>query len=82
VSEDCEGKQGRLSDLVSYLKSKKAAGLLPLPTDHKAGQEMGLLHIFPPCKFAHDLMLDEAPDLRVDYDYDKCLVMFLVRLKK
>jgi RNA-binding protein 15 len=74
-------KQGSLSELIAYLRDKKAAGVLSLPPNCKPGQESGLLHVFPPCKFAHDYLLEEAPKLMVDYNTEDYILVFLVRIK-
>ena len=69
-----------LSNLVSYLKQKNAAGVLSLPSLSHQGREAGLLHTFPPCEFAHKYLLCCAPKLTSSYNNNDYIVIILVRV--
>ena len=67
-----------LSNLVTYLKEKNAAGVLSLPS--RQGHEAGLLHTFPPCEFAHEYLLRCAPKLTPCYNNNEYIVIILVKV--
>lgn len=69
-----------LTNLVSYLKQKNAAGVLSLPSMSRQGQEVGLLHTFPPCEFAHEYLLRCAPKLTSSYNNNDYIVIILVKV--
>lgn len=80
--EEINGSTQRrpLKNLVSYLRQKDAAGVLSLPPTSKHGCETGLLHTFPPCKFAHHYLLKHAPRLVADFTSEDHIIVFLVRV--
>ncbi|ESO05953.1 hypothetical protein HELRODRAFT_64541 [Helobdella robusta] len=82
VSENSKdaSKHRPLTNLVSYLKQKNAAGVLSLPSLTKQGQEAGLLHTFPPCEFAHGFLQRCAPKLTSLYNGNDYIVVILIKV--
>jgi RNA recognition motif-containing protein len=58
-------QQRPLEQLVSYLSQKQVAAVVPLPAGCAAdnGEAKGVLHAFPPCRFASDFLERDAPGL-------------------
>jgi len=71
-----------LRSLVSYLKQKEAAGIVALNAgseNGEVGSDVGVLHAFPPCDFAHDQLLKVAPNLGPEPTKEDHIVVLLVK---
>ncbi|KAG4078904.1 hypothetical protein HA402_007454 [Bradysia odoriphaga] len=66
-----------LRNLVSYLKQKEAAGVLPLL--QKTAQTSGVLYAFPPCQFSSDLLRRTCHNLTDETLKEDYLVVVVVR---
>lgn len=66
-----------LRNLVSYLKQKEAAGVLPLL--QKTAQTSGVLYAFPPCQFSSDLLRRTCHNLTDETLKEDYLVVIVVR---
>jgi len=64
-----------LKNLVSYLKTKEAAGVISL--SNKALDLAGVLYVFPPCPFSTELLQKTCPDL--EESADDYLVVVVIR---
>ncbi|CAH8544260.1 unnamed protein product [Dicrocoelium dendriticum] len=81
--------QRPLRNLISYLRTKESAGVVLLTHSQSdlvsstsapdALQTAGVLHAFPPCDFAFDLLKERAVNLRREYNMDDHLVILLIR---
>jgi len=74
-----------LKNLMAYLRQKDAAGVILLPPNSsgsggRTNQESGLLHAFPPCDFARELLSQRVPNLSGDVTKEEHLVVLVVRL--
>ena len=79
-----------LRSLVSYLTQKEAAGIVSL-SEHESvdggssdqvsdsGNMTGVLYAFPPCNFAHDLLLKVAPNLGPEPSKEDHIVAVVMR---
>lgn len=77
---DQKVQQRPLKNLVTYLKEKKAAGVISLPPyPVKDKENVGMLHAFPPCEFGYEYLRKEAPKLPPELDKDDYLVIVVVR---
>ena len=79
TSKDAK-KHRPLTNLVSYLKQKNAAGVLSLSAKTKQNHETGLLHTFPPCEFAYSYLQKCAPKLTASFDENDYIVAILVKV--
>ncbi|KAJ6640983.1 RNA-binding protein spenito [Pseudolycoriella hygida] len=66
-----------LRNLVSYLKQKQAAGVLPLL--RKTAQTSGVLYAFPPCQFSSDLLRRTCHNLTDETLKEDYLVVVVIR---
>ena len=81
VEEANSGVQQRpLRNLISYLKTKEAAGVISLPPiPSKDKDNIGVLHAFPPCEFGKEFLLKRSPQMILDFSKDDHLVILVVR---
>jgi len=71
-------QQYPLSSLVSYLLQKQVAAVVSLPPGTAdAAKASGVLHAFPPCKFASDFLHREAPGLPTNCPTEEELLVIL-----
>ena len=79
-----------LKSLVSYLRQKEAAGIVSLGEHDsveggsseqalESGNVAGVLHAFPPCDFAHSLLLKVAPKLGPEPSKEDHIVAVVMR---
>lgn len=66
-----------LRNLVSYLKQKDAAGVLPLL--NKSTEATGVLYAFPPCDFSAELLKKTCHNVTEDALKEDHLVIVVVR---
>lgn len=66
-----EAMTRQLSTLINYLHSKEAAGVVPL-TD-------GIIHAFPPCKFAMEFLRSNGERISEDKQQDDHMVVIIVQ---
>lgn len=78
--------QRPLRNLIAYLRTKDSAGVVllnPLNQNQSSGSDSlpvtGVLHAFPPCDFAFDLLRERAVHLQKEYTKDDHLVILLIR---
>ncbi|THD22898.1 RNA-binding protein 15 [Fasciola hepatica] len=79
--------QRPLRNLIAYLRTKDSAGVVllnPLNSSQSSGGSdslpvTGVLHAFPPCDFAFDLLKERAVHLQKEYTKDDHLVILLIR---
>lgn len=73
-------QQYPLSSLVSYLLQKQVAAVVSLPPGSlDAAKATGVLHAFPPCKFATDFLQREAPELPTSCPTEEELLVVLCK---
>ncbi|KAF5400982.1 RNA-binding protein 15 [Paragonimus heterotremus] len=86
--ETVKQPQRPLRNLISYLRTKDSAGVVllnPLQPSHTGTATSdnhsvtGVLHAFPPCDFAFDLLKEHAQRLQREYTKDDHLVILLIR---
>jgi len=71
-------QQYPLSNLVSYLLQKQVAAIVSLPPGSAdAAKATGIVHAFPPCKFATDFLRKEAPGLPANCPSEEELLVVL-----
>jgi len=71
-------QQYPLSSLVSYLLQKQVAAIVSLPPGSSdAEKATGVLHAFPPCKYATDFLRREAPGLPANCPTEEELLVVL-----
>ena len=74
------GTQSRaLRNLVSYLQSKQAAGVVSLPVAGPKETDAGVLHAFPPCDFSQKHLLNYVNGLGPEPSKEDHLVVIVVR---
>ena len=74
-------QQYPLSSLVSYLLQKQVAAIVSLPPGSSdAVKATGVLHAFPPCKFAVDFLQREAPGLPTNCPTEEELLVVLCEI--
>ncbi|GAA49350.1 RNA-binding protein spenito [Clonorchis sinensis] len=77
--------QRPLRNLISYLRTKDSAGVVLLnplcvgPGSNDPQSVTGVLHAFPPCDFAFELLKERAVCLQKEYTRDDHLVVLLIR---
>ena len=88
IPEEADGEepmqQRPLRNLMTYLKTKQAAGVVNLPLVSSNGttgkvDDVGVLHAFPPCQFSHDHLLRIAPHLSSEPAKEDHLVILVIR---
>lgn len=77
-------QQRPLRNLMTYLKTKQAAGVVNLPVLPPNAatvkvDDIGVLHAFPPCQFSHEHLLRIAPHLSTEPSKEDHLVILVIR---